>query len=108
MNTPLVPREKIAEYIPQKHPMVMIHTLEKCEGNVTKTTFKVEADNIFVKDDLLQEPGIMENIAQTAAAKAGYEVKKLGSEPLLGFIGAIKDLNIYNLPKVGETIETTV
>lgn len=108
MNAPLVSREKITEYIPQKHPMVMIHTLEKCEGNATTTSFKIESDNIFVKDGMLMEPGIIENIAQTAAAKAGYEVKKLGKEPLPGFIGAIKDLEIHDFPKTGELLTTTV
>lgn len=104
----LVSKEHITEYIPQKPPIVMIDTLEYCEGPVTKTTFKIEEGHLFVKDGILHEPGIIENIAQTAAAKAGYEVKKHGREPLLGFIGAIKDLKIYGFPKVGELLETTV
>lgn len=86
----------------------MIDTLNYCEGSTTKTTLRIEKENIFVKDGLLHEPGIVENIAQTAAAKAGYEVKKLGAEPLLGFIGAVKDLKIFNFPKVGDLLETTV
>jgi predicted hotdog family 3-hydroxylacyl-ACP dehydratase len=108
MEKPLVSKEQITEYIPQAHPIVMIDTLDLCEGNTTKTSLKLEATNIFVKDGILHEPGIIENIAQTAAAKAGYEVKKLGTEPLLGFIGAVKDLKIHYLPKVGETLKTTV
>ncbi|PBQ34826.1 3-hydroxyacyl-ACP dehydratase [Sphingobacteriaceae bacterium] len=98
----------MTEYIPQAHPIVMIDTLTYCEGDTTKTTFKVEEGNIFVKNGILHEPGIIENIAQTAAAKAGYEVKKLGAEPLLGFIGAVKDLKIHAFPKVGDVLETTV
>lgn len=108
MKTILVPKEHITDYIPQKDPMVMIDTLNYCEGTVTKTNFEVREDNIFVKDGLLHEPGIIENIAQTAAVKAGYEVKKNGAEPLIGFIGAIKDLVIYELPKTGDVLETTV
>jgi predicted hotdog family 3-hydroxylacyl-ACP dehydratase len=108
MNTPLVSKEHITEYIPQGQPIVMIDTLNYCEGATTKTTFKIEPGNIFVKNGILHEPGIIENMAQTAAAKAGYEVKKHGAEPLLGFIGAIKDLKIFALPKVGEVLETTV
>ena len=86
----------------------MIDTINYCEGNTTKTTFKIEEGNVFVKNGVLHEAGIIENIAQTAAAKAGYEVKKLGIEPLLGFIGAVKDLKIYALPAVNELLETTV
>lgn len=108
MESPLVSKERITEYIPQAHPIVMIDTLNYCEGPTTRTSFKIEASNIFVKNGILHEPGIIENIAQTAAAKAGFEVKKHGAEPLLGFIGAIKDLKIYAFPKVGETLETTV
>lgn len=104
----LVTKQHITEYIPQKNPMVMIDTLNYCEGSVTTTEFEIRTDNIFVKDGYLHEPGIIENIAQTAAVKAGYEVKKLGSEPLVGFIGAVKNLVIYDLPKVGDVIETTV
>ena len=47
-------------------------------------------------------------MAQTAAAKAGYEAKKQNAEPFLGFIGAIKDLKIFALPKVGNVLTTTV
>ena len=45
---------------------------------------------------------------ETPAAKAGYEAKKQNAEPFLGFIGAIKDLKIHALPKVGDIIKTTV
>jgi 3-hydroxyacyl-[acyl-carrier-protein] dehydratase len=108
MKTVLVPKEHITDYIPQRPPFVMIDTLNYCEGAVTKTNFEVREDNIFVKDGLLHEPGLIENIAQTAAVKAGYEVKENGAEPLIGFIGAIKDLVIYILPEIGDVLETTV
>ncbi len=108
METILVSKEHITDYIPQRNPIVMIDTLNYCEGNITTTNFEVRENNIFVKNGLLYEPGIIENIAQTAAVKAGYEVKKHGAEPLVGFIGAIKDLVIYKLPEVGDILETTV
>ncbi|MES2287715.1 MAG: 3-hydroxyacyl-ACP dehydratase [Bacteroidota bacterium] len=108
MKTVLVPKEHITDYIPQRDPVVMIDTLNYCEGPVTITSFEIREDNIFVKDGLFHEPGIIENIAQTAAVKAGYEVKKKGAEPLIGFIGAIKDLVIYKLPEIGDVLETTV
>src|SRR5258707_1346938 len=108
MHPVLVDKHHITEYIPHKQPIVMIDALLVCEGNLTTSSFKIEEDNLFVKDGRLHEPGIIENIAQTAAARAGYEVKKLGAAPLVGFIGAIKDLKIYELPKVGQTLETHV
>jgi predicted hotdog family 3-hydroxylacyl-ACP dehydratase len=108
METVLVSQEHITEYIPQAAPMVMIGDLISCEELSATTRFPVTADNLFVKDGRMHEPGLIENIAQTAAAKAGYEIKKRGMPPSLGFIGGIKDLKIYQLPAVGETLETTV
>ncbi len=108
MDSILVNKENITKYIPQKAPIVMIDTLDYCEGGSTKTSFEIRTNNIFVKNGIFQEPGIIENIAQTAAVKAGYEVKKHGAEPLVGFIGALKDLVIYKLPRVGDVLKTTV
>lgn len=108
MKDILVSRKNIIEYIPQKFPMVMLDTIKYCEGATTITGLEIRDDTIFVKDGVMEEPGIIENIAQTAAAKAGYEVKKMGAEPMVGFIGAVKDLKIFDLPKVGEEIETTI
>lgn len=108
MKKVLLPKEHITDYIPQRNPIVMIDTLNYCEGTITKTSFEVKEDNIFVKEGRFQEPGIIENIAQTAAVKAGYEVKKNGAEPVIGFIGAIKDLIIYRLPEIGDVLETTL
>ena len=104
----LVDKTHITDYIPQKPPIVMIDAIISCDDASVTTQLEVQADNIFVRDNFLQEPGVIENMAQTAAAKAGYEAKKQNAEPFLGFIGAIKDLIIHTLPKVGDIIKTTV
>jgi predicted hotdog family 3-hydroxylacyl-ACP dehydratase len=108
MNKPLVSKDEITDYIPQKHPIVMIDTIEEVHGAETKTSLLIRSDNMFVADGKLTEAGIVENIAQTAAAKAGYEVKKHGAQPLIGFIGAVKDLKIHSFPQLNETLLTTV
>jgi predicted hotdog family 3-hydroxylacyl-ACP dehydratase len=108
MQSSLVNKAEITAYIPQKAPIVMIDTLDYCEGTVTRTSFQVSPGNIFVENGVMREPGIIENIAQSAAARAGYEVKKLGKEPVVGFIGAVKDLRIQSFPKVGEIIKTEI
>ncbi|MEO8759956.1 MAG: 3-hydroxyacyl-ACP dehydratase [Bacteroidia bacterium] len=104
----LVDKTHITDYIPQKPPIVMIDAIIICDDVSVTTQFEITADNIFVQDDFLQEPGVIENMAQTAAAKAGYEAKKQNAPPFIGFIGAIKDLKIYSLPKVGDVLKTTV
>ncbi len=104
----LVSKEKITEYIPQQHPIVMIDTIIHFDELSITTTLTVRPDNIFFSDGELKEPGIIENIAQTAAARAGYEIKQKGADPMVGFIGAIKDLKINYHPQEGETITTTI
>ncbi len=104
----LVDKQHITDYIPQKPPIVMIDAIVSCDDISVTTQLEIRSDNIFVQDNFLQEPGVIENMAQTAAAKAGYEAKKQNAEPFLGFIGAIKDLKIFALPKVNDVLTTTV
>jgi 3-hydroxyacyl-[acyl-carrier-protein] dehydratase len=107
----LVSKENIIQLIPQKKPFVMIDILVSSDEQSTTTQTEITSDNIFVKNDCFTEPGIVENIAQTAAVRAGYffsQLKDENAEPPVGFIGAIKDLNIYQLPKLGDKINTTI
>lgn len=100
--------KEITNYIPQRHPFVMISNIISSNSSLTKTNFKILDNNIFVRDGILTEPALIENMAQTAAAGVGYQFQ-LKNEPIPnGFIGAIKYLQINNLPHVGETIETSV
>lgn len=99
--------DDITAYIPQRPPIVMINGIKAVEGPVTSTAFYIAPDNIFVEDGKLAAPGLMENIAQTAAARIGYIARQQNAPVPLGFIGAVKDLEIFELPAVGEMIETT-
>lgn len=104
----LISKEYIAEFIPQKHPIVMVDELLYCDEKKTVSRFTIDKENIFVRNGKLREPGIIENMAQTGALKAGYESRLLGIEPVVGFIGAIKDLKIYMLPVIGSEIRTEI
>ncbi|RFS21119.1 3-hydroxyacyl-ACP dehydratase [Chitinophaga silvatica] len=99
--------DDITAYIPQRPPIVMINGIKEVEGPITRTGFFIAPDNVFVEDGKLAAPGLMENIAQTAAARIGYIARQQNAPVPLGFIGAVKDLEIFELPAVGETIETT-
>ncbi len=104
----LVNKENIQSYIPQHPPFVMIDELVDSDETSTRTSFRVRADNIFVENGLLKEPALVENIAQTAAARAGYITTKENLPVLIGYIGAIKDLEIFNLPKISDNLETEI
>jgi predicted hotdog family 3-hydroxylacyl-ACP dehydratase len=107
MNT-LLQGEEIQAYIPQRPPIVMVDKLWHSDEKETLSGLFVSGDTLFVENGHLAEPGIMENIAQTAALRAGYFYKKENLPVPLGFIGSFKNLEIYSLPKVGSDIQTKV
>ncbi len=74
----------------------------------TTTTFLVREDCIFVEDGVLVPNGMVENIAQTCAARMGC-VNSLNKESVkLGFIGAVRDMSFLRLPRIGETLSTSI
>ena len=101
-------QHNILSIIPQRPPFVMIGQLIDCDENSTRTTLLILEDNVLVNKGEFSEAGLAENIAQTAAAGAGYSMQKKGGAVATGYIGAIKNLEVFALPKVGDTIETEV
>ena len=95
--------------IPQQPPFVMIDRLVHFDNIFTKTEFEIRPDNLFVEDGKLLEAGLIENIAQTCAARLGYiNTVILKGGVRLGFIGAMKSLFINRLPGVHSKLETTI
>lgn len=94
--------------IPQKQPFVMVDSLLRADKKGFKSTFNVREGNLFLKNGILQEPALIENIAQTVAAGFGYVDKQSGGTPKIGFIGAISKLYVHQLPNINTEIETTV
>jgi len=99
----------ILELLPQRPPFIMLDELTHFDKVITRTRTKVTADNIFVENDRLSESGVIENIAQTCAARMGYINKFITSDKVkIGFIGSIKDLVFEALPKEGDELITTI
>lgn len=96
------------ELIPQRPPFVMIDRLLSSDDVYSVTEFEVREDNIFVENERLTASGLIENIAQTCAARIGYINLKNGGTVKIGVIGAINNLNINRTPKVGEKLTTTI
>ncbi len=94
--------------IPQKPPFVMIDALLLSDEKRTVSRFKIPEVNIFVKEGLFMEPGLVENIAQTAAARAGHEAASRNIPAAVGYIAAIKNLEIFSLPAVNDELETEI
>ena len=68
----------------------------------------VSEENIFCKDGLFTEPGVIEHIAQSASAFAGYNAKANNLPTPIGFIGEVKKFKIAKLPKVNDTLKTNI
>ena len=95
--------------LPQRPPFVMIDKLLYCDKEVTKTAFQVCENTIFCDNGRLTESGMIENIAQTCAARMGYiNLYILKDTVKLGFIGAIRNMEIRRLPQAGETVTTQI
>ena len=104
----MIPVDDINTLIPQKPPFVMIDKLWSFSETTTTTGFTIKADNIFVENGEFKEPGLVENIAQTAAARAGYVSKTQNKPVLVGYIGAVNNLQVFLLPKTGDELITEI
>ena len=78
------------------------------DETVTATQFLVRQDHLFVSEDCLQPAGLVENMAQTCAARLGYYNLISGLPVKIGFIGAVSNLHILRVPVVGECLDTTI
>jgi 3-hydroxyacyl-[acyl-carrier-protein] dehydratase len=104
----LVEKKNITEFIPQRSPMVMIDELVEASDAHSITRLQILADNIFVEDGVFKEPGLVENIAQTAAAQVGYQCAQQKIPVPIGYIAAVKNLVITKLPNFNTRITTSV
>jgi 3-hydroxymyristoyl/3-hydroxydecanoyl-(acyl carrier protein) dehydratase len=104
----LADNKKVVELIPQKYPMVMVDGLISNDVNTTVSKLSISKNNIFCSDGFFNEPGLIENIAQTAALRSGYEAMLNNVQPAIGFIGSVKKMKIYKLPNDDAELQTRV
>jgi len=102
------PVEDILHLIPQKYPFVMVSKLLYADETTTKSSFIINPDNVFVKNGIFQEAGLMENIAQTAALRSGYIANTENKPVEVGYIGAIKNFEVFSLPKINDELITEI
>lgn len=105
----LVRNLDIRTLLPQKEPFIMVGRIEHYSDRKVVTSTKIAPDNIFVENGSMTSSGLIENMAQTCAARIGFinaYILKKGVQA--GFIGAIRDFSVYCLPAVNDTIETEI
>ncbi|MEH6763914.1 ABC transporter permease [Aequorivita antarctica] len=101
----------VSNFLPHREPMLMVTSVLEIDDNSVTTLFLISKDCIFLKDGKLSETGLIENAAQAASAVVGqsfFEKDDLEGKgnKLVGYISAIKKVEIFQLPNVGETIIT--
>ena len=93
----------------QAPPFRFVDRLDRFDREEVVTSFTVPADGPLVEDGCLTEAGLVENMAQSSAARIGYISVYIDHVPLrIGYLGQIKNLEINRLPRCGEVLSTTV
>ena len=99
---------EMTSLIPQRPPFMMVDKILSCDDTDAVTEFLVRQDNILLDDNKLSSAGIVENMAQSCAARMGC-VNLMHNRPIkLGFIGEIKNLKIYRQPMLNDHLITEV
>ena len=104
----LLEKSEVFNLIPQKQPMAMVDGLIAHDETTTTSRLALNKQNIFCKNGFFYEPGLIENIAQTVALRAGYIANKNDVDPKLGFIGAVKRMHIFELPCDTDILHTKI
>jgi 3-hydroxymyristoyl/3-hydroxydecanoyl-(acyl carrier protein) dehydratase len=107
----LVQGDDILKILPQRLPMVMVDKLLDCNELNAITGLEIIPGNLFVKNGYFSEPGLIENIAQSAALMTGWLAlaDQNGEQKIpLGVIGAVKDLQVYHLPEINTEVRTEI
>ena len=101
-------KDFVESLIPQKFPFVMIDKMYSYDENSIVSGFKIPEDAVFFHNGFFVESGLIEHMAQSVALHTGYQFY-LKQEPApTGYIGSIKDIEIYSLPQLNDEIITTV
>ena len=90
--------QNAVELIPQKPPFVLVDKLLYADENASHCSFKIPEENIFVNQGYYSTSGLVESMAQTAAAGTGYLFKKENKPVPVGYIGAVQKLEVVDWP----------
>ncbi|SIP93206.1 hypothetical protein SAMN05880574_102155 [Chryseobacterium sp. RU37D] len=96
----------IHNFLPHREPMLMADYILELTKEKVITSFEIKEDNVFVHNIEFVEAGLIENLAQTCSSILGqsfFENPETDTK-VIGFITNIKKIEVFALPKVGDTI----
>ena len=105
---PILDRDFVGNLIPQKYPFVMVDKVLAFGENFITSGFTVEESNIFTVNSTFQEAGLIEHMAQSVALYTGYQFFLKNEPAPTGYIGSIKSIEIFELPKLNDNLVTKV
>lgn len=88
--------------------MVMIDQLVYTDEKSARGRLYIRESNLFSHNGKLQEAGLIEFIAQTAAGYTGYLSVSRDQPIRRGFIGSVKNLKVHSLPDVSTEIQSEI
>lgn len=103
----MTPLSDILTLLPQRPPFVMVDTLLSADPAGALSAFLVREDNIFTEKGCFLTGGLLENMAQTCAAHRA-SLAPQGTAVRQGVIGAVSRMQVFRLPRVGETLHTRI
>lgn len=100
--------KQVLQLLPQRAPIVMVDGAQQVDESYY-ALLTVAPDNWFVEDNQLLEAGVVEHQAQSVAVCLGMKNSQITNhQSQIGFIAEVKNLSINRLPKVGETLATSI
>lgn len=108
MDVLLLEKEAVENLIPQKFPFVMVDSMLSYTETALVSGFNIKSDNIFFENNTFLEAGLIEHMAQSVALHTGYQFFLKNETAPTGYIGSIKEIEIKKLPKINDSIQSTV
>lgn len=107
-TTLLLEKEAVENLLPQKFPFVMVDKMYSYTETSLIAGLEIKNDNIFFDKDTFLEAGLIEHMAQSVALHTGYQFFLKNETAPTGYIGSIKEIEIKKLPKINDTIQSTI
>lgn len=107
-TTLLLEKETVENLLPQKFPFVMVDCMYSYTETSLVSGLKIQEDNIFFDQNTFLEAGLIEHMAQSVALHTGYQFFLKNETAPTGYIGSIKEIEIKKLPKINDTIQSTI
>ncbi len=107
LSNQITDKSFVQSLIPQKAPFIMVDKLLFYSSEKVTSGLTVSLENMFTQNNTFTAPGLIEHMAQTVALYTGYQYFLKNESAPVGYIGAIKRVEISRLPTISEELKTT-